>query len=455
MNAPPPCPDSKLKCPPTFPRTTLPTTVEDTAPAAVQRYLLELVDATLEDLAQAGCLEVEDDFLLRPTVLGHVASYYYLDYRSVGRIREALADPGFDGGSAEALVGLLADVQEYEELPVRHNEDVLNASLAEGLRWSVRGWDLGSSHTKAFLLLQAHLERAKLPITDYVNDTKSVLDQAPRILNAMVDIAADEGLLQPALGTMRVAQLMVQACTEDSPSLLQLPSLARLDDADGVGRLLAAQGVADLRALAAMDESGVRRACRGLVMLDAGKLVGELRRVPLVTVTGVKVLAEEGGAEVERDPASGRPLVGVDQDYVLEISLVCRGGGGGRPLASGRFHKQVKSGGWWLALGEGPEELLALKRFTAPGGGGGGKGGGGGGGGERERTMAMTLSFPAPLEAGPAVLDLYLVADGIRGLDQQVEVHMEVVPGEGGERGEEEDGEGGAEGAGEGDETKA
>lgn len=48
------------------------------APAAVQRYLLELVDATLEDLAHAGCLEVEDDFLLRPTVLGHVASYYYL-----------------------------------------------------------------------------------------------------------------------------------------------------------------------------------------------------------------------------------------------------------------------------------------------------------------------------------------------------------------------------------------
>jgi hypothetical protein len=52
--------------------------VEDTAPAAVQRYLLELVDATLEDLAQAGCLEVEDDFLLKQTTLGCVASYYYL-----------------------------------------------------------------------------------------------------------------------------------------------------------------------------------------------------------------------------------------------------------------------------------------------------------------------------------------------------------------------------------------
>ncbi len=52
--------------------------MEDTAPAAVQRYLLELVEATLEDLAQAGCLEVEDDFLLKQTTLGCVASYYYL-----------------------------------------------------------------------------------------------------------------------------------------------------------------------------------------------------------------------------------------------------------------------------------------------------------------------------------------------------------------------------------------
>ncbi len=370
----------------------------------------------------------------------------------MGRIRNALADPGFAGDEAEALVGLLADVQEYAELPVRHNEDALNATLAEQLRWSVRGWDLGSSHTKAFLLLQAHLERARLPIADYANDTKSVLDQAPRILNAMVDIAADEGLLQPALGTMRVAQMLVQACTEDTPSLLQLPALSRLDDADGVVRMLAAQGVEDLRALAALDEGGVRKACRGLAGLDPAKVLADLRRVPLVTVTGVRVLAEEKGPEVDKAPGSGRPLVGMDQDYVLEISLRCRGGGGGggggsggKPLASGRFHKQVKAGGWWLALGEGPEELLALKRFVAGGGGGGG-----------ERTMTVTLSFPAPLDAGPAVLDLYLVADGLRGLDQQVEVHMEAVPGEEGEDGEdaaEEDAEGDA--AGEEDDDEA
>ena len=47
---------------------------------------------------------------------------------------------------------------------------------------------MDSPHTKAFLLLQAHFRRLPLPIADYINDTNSVLDQAPRILNAMVNI---------------------------------------------------------------------------------------------------------------------------------------------------------------------------------------------------------------------------------------------------------------------------
>lgn len=39
-----------------------------------------------------------------------------------------------------------------------------------------------SSHTKAFLLFEAHFARYKLPSSDYKTDLKSVLDQAFRIL---------------------------------------------------------------------------------------------------------------------------------------------------------------------------------------------------------------------------------------------------------------------------------
>ena len=47
-------------------------------------------------------------------------------------------------------------------------------------------------HTKCFLLVQAYLEHAKLPISDYVNDTKSVVENIPRLLAAMAYIAAEE-----------------------------------------------------------------------------------------------------------------------------------------------------------------------------------------------------------------------------------------------------------------------
>jgi hypothetical protein len=60
------------------------------------------VDATLEDLRVAGCVAVEDDFLVRPTILGYVSSYYYLDYRTVGLIRSTLQET--PDATHEALV---------------------------------------------------------------------------------------------------------------------------------------------------------------------------------------------------------------------------------------------------------------------------------------------------------------------------------------------------------------
>jgi hypothetical protein len=142
---------------------------------------------------------------------------------------------------------------------VRHNEDELNEQLARLLPWRVRDGSYDDPHTKAFLLLQAHCCHVALPIrwgrgvalgrvprvllmrksfvslrarrcSDYINDTKSVLDQSLRIINAMVgcrawggalwcprecaaqvDIAADAGLLSATLRAMEMSQRVVQA----------------------------------------------------------------------------------------------------------------------------------------------------------------------------------------------------------------------------------------------------
>lgn len=61
-------------------------------------------------------------------------------------------------------------------------------------------------------IFQAHFERCALPISDYVTDTRSVLDQTVRVINAMLDIAAGFGLLETTLGLLKLHQMVVQVC---------------------------------------------------------------------------------------------------------------------------------------------------------------------------------------------------------------------------------------------------
>ena len=62
------------------------------------------------------------------------------------------------------------------------------------------------------------------PMSDYVTDTRSVLDQSLRILQAMTDVAADAGWLATALSTMQLVQSLMQVssiCSVQGSHLLQ------------------------------------------------------------------------------------------------------------------------------------------------------------------------------------------------------------------------------------------
>ena len=67
-----------------------------------------------------------------------------------------------------------------------------------------------SSSDRTVAALQAHMGRLELPITDYVGDTKSALDNSVRILQAITDVAADAGWLGTTLATMRLIQGLMQ-----------------------------------------------------------------------------------------------------------------------------------------------------------------------------------------------------------------------------------------------------
>eukprot|EP00122_Pirum_gemmata_P006384 Pgem_evm1s5836 len=58
----------------------------------------------------------------------------------------------------EDLLTVMTDASEYDELPVRHNEELLNEQLAKDVPISVPANSYDSPHTKAHLLLQARFE---------------------------------------------------------------------------------------------------------------------------------------------------------------------------------------------------------------------------------------------------------------------------------------------------------
>lgn len=58
--------------------------------------------------------------------------------------------------------------------------------------------------------MQAHFSRVELPITDYVTDLKSVLDQSIRIIQAMIDISANSGWLSSTMTCMHLLQMIMQ-----------------------------------------------------------------------------------------------------------------------------------------------------------------------------------------------------------------------------------------------------
>jgi activating signal cointegrator complex subunit 3 len=156
----------------------------------------------------------------------------------------------------QALLHVLCGAAEYDELPVRHNEEKLNEGLAKQVRWAVDTRSLDDPHVKTNLLLQAHFTRMELPISDYVTDTKSVLDQSIRVLQAMVDVAANGGWLQTALSTMHLLQMIMQGLWWDEGEHLGLKMLPHVEGSTLTN--LRHQGISNLHLLLSLTADRIR-----------------------------------------------------------------------------------------------------------------------------------------------------------------------------------------------------
>lgn len=166
-------------------------------------YMIELVDNSLHELADSGCVALHANGDVDSTAIGKIMSYYYLSHKTIRHlVKHAKRDATF----ADVL-SWMCGATEFDELPVRHNEDLINAELSKNLPLHADhlGLPMWDPHVKAFLLLQAYLSRIDLPISDYVGDQNSVLDQSIRIIQASIDVLTELGFL--ASGSMMITLL--------------------------------------------------------------------------------------------------------------------------------------------------------------------------------------------------------------------------------------------------------
>ncbi|KAN0023819.1 hypothetical protein ACTFIV_008206 [Dictyostelium citrinum] len=193
--------------------------LEDNSVEAVNQYLSDLLDSTLADLEQSSCIEINEYDEIIPMSMGKIASFYYLNYKTVQNFSDNIKRDS----DIKTLLRVLSDAAEYSEFPVRHNEEILNQELNENLPIKIGNYE--DSHTKVHLLLQAHFQRCPLPITDFVTDTKSALDQGIRILQAMIDVSFEYGYFATAIQVIRLLQMLVQGRWDYDSSLMILPHI--------------------------------------------------------------------------------------------------------------------------------------------------------------------------------------------------------------------------------------
>ncbi|CAN0876921.1 DExH-box ATP-dependent RNA helicase DExH14 [Linum grandiflorum] len=300
-------------------------------------YLSRLVQNTFEDLEDGGCIKMDEDNV-ECTMLGMIASQYYLSYMTVSMFGSNIGPDT----SLEVFLHILSGASEYDELPVRHNEEKYNEGLSEKVPYMVDKNNLDDPHVKANLLLQAHFSQLDLPISDYITDLKSVLDQSIRIMQAMIDVCANSGWLSSSMNCMHLMQMVMQGLWfERDSALWMLPCMN-----EDLYAVLNSRGISSVQQLLDIPKSGLQDLIGNFSLSRLNK---DLQQFPRIQV---KLKLQNKGA-------------GDRTSLALNIRLEKMNFRQSTSRAFAPRFPKVKDEAWWLVLGNtATSELYALKRVS-------------------------------------------------------------------------------------------
>ncbi|KAI9305339.1 Sec63 Brl domain-containing protein [Cunninghamella echinulata] len=377
--------------------------LDDMTQKGLDTYLSNMINGVTNRLAASGCIAIEDDFDLVPLIPGYIASYYYLRHQTVQHFHEQIHKHRSTSMDLGTILEIIGNVPEYEELPARCNEDLLNQAIEKHVPFKVKSTqNYISPHVKAFVLLQAHISRLELPISDYITDQVTVLDSSVRFCQAMIDVAANAGFLTNCLTIMNALQCIKQARWMKESTLLNLPHIEphMLQYIKYKNKPLQC-----LAELTQYSENQIKSIFKNIRDLD-DKAINDITRVA----------TRLPNIEIKTRIDSKKPILVPESEYKLEITLTKLNTQQHDGKLYAPFFPKVDYESWWVVLGDANrDEVIALKRISMRNG-------------PKEamqRKVTKTMTFETPEHLGQQTYTLYLICDGYQGLDQQVDIQFE------------------------------
>lgn len=380
------------------------------AQQAANEFMIEMVDKSLNELAESQCITIMPNGDIDPTPLGKIMSYYYLSHKTI----RTLVEHAKPTATFEDVLNWMCRATEYDELPVRHNEDLINAELSKNLPIDAEnlGMVMWDPHVKAHLLLQAHFSRIDLPISDYVGDQNSVLDQAIRILQASIDVLTELGYMQSCKMMMTLLQCVKSARWPDDGPLSIFPGIGaerekkRIASSENsrpnslIDATTCPKAVLD----SVLKSLGLPPASHGRVLKPLGQL--PQLRIQVTDVTALGLSVQFSRINPVQDAAAYR-------------------------IYAPRYPKPQTEGFFLVVHDAGNGEIYAMKRVSWPspeksgGGGGRGSGGRGGGGGSSRLNTKSSVKLPEAFEERN--VKVLVVSDSYIGMEWAVE-NVEIPP---------------------------
>ncbi|AMD22199.1 HGL141Wp [Eremothecium sinecaudum] len=204
--------------------------VKDTSAIGISAYLTELVEETLNDLAEIKMVEMrttnenqnaddpEISEIIIPLNNCMIASQHGISFQTMHIFVDSLSK----STKLKSLLEILASAVEFEDIALRQDDKALLLRLHSQLPFKFSGGELPESCSfKVFVLLQAYFTRLQLP-TDLKQDLDEILMKAMPLINGIVDILSGEGMLNVTTA-MDISQMLVQGCWDTDSPLKQIP----------------------------------------------------------------------------------------------------------------------------------------------------------------------------------------------------------------------------------------